>query len=49
MGAQRLGRSAGDLEVADGVVRGKDGNGSVTYGELIGDRAFNLKVTRRPR
>jgi nicotinate dehydrogenase subunit B len=44
LAAQRLGRPAGDLEVADGVVRARDGNGSVGYGELIGDRAFNLKV-----
>ncbi|HEX4993880.1 MAG TPA: molybdopterin cofactor-binding domain-containing protein [Methylomirabilota bacterium] len=44
LAAQRLGRPAGDLEVADGVVRAKDGSGSVSYGELIGDRAFNLKV-----
>ena len=44
MAAQRLGRPAGELEVADGVVRAQDGNGSVSYGELIGDRAFNLKV-----
>jgi nicotinate dehydrogenase subunit B len=44
LAAQRLGRPAGDLEVANGVVRGKDGNGSVGYGELIGDRALNLKV-----
>jgi CO/xanthine dehydrogenase Mo-binding subunit len=44
MAAQHLGRPAGDLEVADGVVRARDGNGSVSYGELIGDRAFNLKV-----
>jgi CO/xanthine dehydrogenase Mo-binding subunit len=42
--AQRLGRPAGDLQVVDGVVRAKDGSASVTYGELIGDRAFNLKV-----
>ena len=26
------------------MVRGKDGAGSVSYGELIGDRAFSLKV-----
>ena len=44
LAAQRLGRPAGDLEVADGVVRGKDGSGTVSYGELIGDRALNLKV-----
>ena len=44
LAAQRLGRPAADLEVVDGVVRGKDGGGSVTYGELIGDRALNVKV-----
>jgi CO/xanthine dehydrogenase Mo-binding subunit len=44
MAAQQLGRPAGDLEVADGVVRVKGGGGAVGYGELIGDRAFNLKV-----
>jgi len=42
--AQRLGRPVADLEVADGVVRAKDGSVSATYGELIGDRTFNLKV-----
>jgi CO/xanthine dehydrogenase Mo-binding subunit len=42
--AQRLGKPVGDLEVVDGVVRAKDGSASVGYGELIGDRAFNLKV-----
>ncbi|HEY7038172.1 MAG TPA: molybdopterin cofactor-binding domain-containing protein [Methylomirabilota bacterium] len=44
MAAQRLGRPAADLEVADGAVRVKDGSASVGYGELIGDRTFNLKV-----
>ncbi len=42
--AQRLGRPVGDLQIVDGVVRTKDGSLAVTYGELIGDRAFNLKV-----
>ena len=42
--AQRLGKPVAELEVADGVVRAKDGSVSVTYGELIGDQAFNLKV-----
>ena len=42
--AQRLGKPVADLEVADGVVRAKDGSVSVTYGELIGDQAFNLKI-----
>ena len=44
LAARRLGRPAADLEVADGVVRARDGSGSVGYGELIGDRALNLKV-----
>ena len=44
LAAPRLGRPVGDLEAADGVVRAKDGSGSVAYGELIGDQAFNLKV-----
>ena len=44
MAAQRLGRPAADLEVADGAVRAKDGGASVGYGDLIGDRTFNLKV-----
>jgi CO/xanthine dehydrogenase Mo-binding subunit len=42
--AQRLGRPAGDLQIVDGIVRAKDGSAAVTYGELIGDRALNLKV-----
>ena len=42
--AQRLGKPAGDLVVADGVVRAKDGSASVSYGDLIGDQAFNLKI-----
>ncbi len=45
--AQRLGKPVGDLEVADGVVRVKDGSAAVRYGELIGDRAFNLKVDEK--
>jgi len=42
--AQRLSRPAGDLEIVDGGVRAKDGSGAGTYGELSGERAFNLKV-----
>src|SRR5262245_52637072 len=42
--AQKLGKPAGDLEVVEGVIRVKGGSGSVTYGELIGDQAFNLKI-----
>ena len=44
LAAQRLNRPAGELEVVDGVVRTRDGAASVGYGELIGDRAFNLKL-----
>jgi len=42
--AQRLGKPVADLEIADGVVRTKNGSVSVTYGELIGDQAFNLTI-----
>jgi CO/xanthine dehydrogenase Mo-binding subunit len=42
--ATRLGKPAGELEVVDGVVRAKDGSASVTYGDLVGDQTFNLKV-----
>ncbi len=45
MAAHHLGRPATDLDAVDGVVRARDGSGgSVSFGELIGDRAFNLKV-----
>ena len=44
--ASRLGRPVGDLEISDGVVRARDGGPSVAYGELIGDRAFNLRVDK---
>jgi CO/xanthine dehydrogenase Mo-binding subunit len=44
LAAQRLGRPAGDLEVADGIVTARDGSAVVSYGDLIGDRRFNLKV-----
>ena len=42
--AQQLGKPMADLDVADGVVRAKDASASVAYGDLIGDRAFNLKI-----
>src|SRR4029453_8872004 len=42
--AQKLGKPPADLDVADGVVRARDASASITYGDLIGDRAFNLKV-----
>jgi CO/xanthine dehydrogenase Mo-binding subunit len=47
MAATHLGRSADDLEMADAVVRAKDGSGSVGFGELIGDRTFDLKIDAR--
>src|SRR3989441_1020674 len=42
--AQRLNRPAGDLQITDGVVSAKDGSASVSYGDLLGDRAFNVKI-----
>lgn len=44
LAATRLGRSADELEMADGTVCARDGSGSVGFGELIGDRTFDLKV-----
>src|SRR2546425_7032813 len=44
LAAQKLNKPAGDLDVADGVVRAKDATASLGYGDLIGDRAFNLKI-----
>jgi nicotinate dehydrogenase subunit B len=42
--AQRLNRPVGDLRIANGVVSATDGSASLSYGDLIGDRAFNVKV-----
>ena len=42
--AKRLNRPAGDLQIADGLVSAKDGGASVSYGDLLGDRAFNVKI-----
>jgi nicotinate dehydrogenase subunit B len=42
--AQRLNRPGGDLRIANGVVSATDGSASLSYGDLIGDRALNLKV-----
>jgi nicotinate dehydrogenase subunit B len=44
LAAPRLGRPEADLEVANGVVRVRGGGASVTYADLIGDKAFNLKL-----
>ena len=42
LAASRLGVSAANLTVQNGVV--SDGGTSVTYGELIGDRVFNVAM-----
>ena len=44
LGAARLGRGVEDLETADGVVRTKDGRASVSYADLIGDKAFGVAL-----
>jgi nicotinate dehydrogenase subunit B len=49
LAAQRFGKRPEDLETADGVIRTKDGGASATYGELIGDRAFGVKVDPKAR
>ena len=47
MAAKKLGVPVGDLEVKDGVIRSKaDPTRSASYRELIGDRAFRLKVDK---
>jgi len=42
--AQKLHKQPADLDVADGVVRAKDGSASIGYGDLVGDQRFNLKL-----
>jgi CO/xanthine dehydrogenase Mo-binding subunit len=42
--ATRLDVANTELEIAGGVVRAKSGVGQVTYGDLIGGKAFSLKV-----
>ena len=45
MAAQRIGVPASDLEVTDGSVHAKsDATKNVSYGQLIGDAEFHLKV-----
>ncbi|EKS42516.1 molybdopterin cofactor-binding domain-containing protein [Afipia clevelandensis] len=41
--AERLGLSAADLSIEDGLIRGHD-NRSVSYGELIGDEVIRLEL-----
>lgn len=46
LAAARLGVQAGSLTVAKGIVSvGGDPSRSVSYGDLLGDKPFNLKVT----
>src|SRR5580765_5536611 len=45
MAGKRLGAAAGSLRVAKGVVSTADAAKRVTYGELIGDRQFDLPFT----
>jgi CO/xanthine dehydrogenase Mo-binding subunit len=47
MAAMKLGASQDQLEVSRGVVflKGDKGRHTVTYGELIGDKRFDVKVT----
>lgn len=49
MAATRLGVPADQLTVRDGVVRANGSGKSVSYGELIGDRRFNLPVDAAAR
>ncbi len=44
LAAQRLGRPLDELEIVDGVIRPRGGGASVTYAELVGDRAFGVAV-----
>ncbi len=47
MAAQRIGVPASDLEVTDGSVHAKsDATKNVSYGQLIGDAEFHLKVEK---
>src|SRR5207244_210005 len=44
LASQKLGRPVEDLEVADGVIRAKGGGASMRYGDLLGDKAFGVKI-----
>ena len=46
MAATRLGTSAGDLVVADGVVMHKSEAKRVTYGELVGGKRFDMTIKK---
>ena len=42
--AERLGRPAADLDAVDGEVRPRAGGAGVSFGALVGDKRFDLKV-----
>jgi|tagenome__1003787_1003787.scaffolds.fasta_scaffold20967982_2 nicotinate dehydrogenase subunit B len=46
LAAQKLGVASGDLITAEGSVRSKTGDRSVTYSELVNGSAFSLKVNK---
>jgi CO/xanthine dehydrogenase Mo-binding subunit len=48
MAAQRLNAAVSDLTVSNGVVAASGSRGQVTYGELIGDRTFDLPFSGSP-
>ncbi len=45
LAAEHLGAPAGELSVANGVVTAAGSSAQVTYGELIGDRLFDIPFT----
>jgi nicotinate dehydrogenase subunit B len=44
--AANLGVKVEDLSIADGVIKSKSGDRTVTYGSLIGGKAFTIKVDK---
>ena len=44
LASQKLGRPVEDLGVADGLIRTKGGGASMRYGDLLGDKAFGVKI-----
>jgi len=47
MAAEKLGKAPKDLDVVKGEVRPRDGGPGVSFGSLVGDRRFELKVDAR--
>ncbi|GAC1540066.1 MAG: xanthine dehydrogenase family protein molybdopterin-binding subunit [Myxococcales bacterium] len=44
LAAEKLGVAKGDLSVKDGVIAAKAGGKRASYGQLVGNRDFNLKI-----